>query len=122
MQKHDEDEDDEEEKDEDDDEVQVSGKADAFVKKKQLIFSEIIRDDEQLLYPSFDLFTRHRRVSQIHLLNAKIRKMLLDYNEKFYDVQQQKAKIVAKITQINERIMEILKELESSNKQVYLYT
>jgi WD40 repeat protein len=111
---------DEEEKEQDDDDYDdapTKETLDVHSKKKHQVYSQMAREDSQLLYPTFDLYTRQRRVTQIHLLNSQIRKMMLEYNEKFYDVQQSKDKVITKIGQINERIIEILKELETTNKE-----
>lgn len=84
----------------------------SIVKYVPTNIEDIITDNERLMFSPFDLYTRQRKVNQIHLIKACIVEMKSDFNKEFDEVHQLKKQTVQKILQTNEKIVDILEELD----------
>jgi hypothetical protein len=66
----------------------------------------------KLLYSPFELITKERRMTQAILLRELVEHVKVEFNKLFQEKSKQKQDEIVKIEDKNERIREIMKELE----------
>ncbi|KAL9648060.1 hypothetical protein ABK040_012114 [Willaertia magna] len=86
-------------------------------RKYSSIRKRVILDSNNLLYPYTDLFTRHRKVTQILLLQDKVDKLMKQFNSEFKYLKDEKIQAIRKIERINEKISDIVKDLVKTGQE-----
>eukprot|EP00742_Colponemidia_sp_Colp-10_P004312 GILJ01004600.1.p1 GENE.GILJ01004600.1~~GILJ01004600.1.p1 ORF type:complete len:1711 (-),score=393.32 GILJ01004600.1:88-5118(-) len=80
--------------------------------KPSEVRSSTAGSDRDLIYEPFELYTAHRKRTQICLLHSLIRDRKLDFNRKFDELFEYKVAQMEGIHEKNHRISEILRELK----------
>lgn len=91
-------------------------KFETLAQTRERVMKALETEDINLKYDPLDLYTRHRKITQIKLIQSEIRGVMIEFNKKFDLTKEQKAKVVQKIRQIDDKIIEIIAELNKTQK------